>query len=339
MISQTTIRKISNIIFLIILLISLIILFLNVNVLTVMHQKSSGGLPIVVYETYSSIETILFYLIIILCLIDTFFILNKKLERYSIFPIVFTPVINFSAILLFITYPHLLIINPSGQPPTSLESIHLGGFLIIGLSIALIINSFLILYQKGFLKNYFIGIVILIFSLLVGHFIHETGHAIFVLISGGSIINYYPFPIFLDGQLTTGYVTFINVPTNLVPLVLLGGEIFQWILIILVTFIISKIKLRKTIKLFLTILLLISWLDFPLYVINNALGLPHWFIIGSTEGDIINFTNLTNFPLWGMIIMACFQLCLGIFIFYKYIFKKKKLRVEIVIAAESVENL
>jgi len=338
MLSQLTFKRTVNIIFLAILSISVVFLFLNIDVLSVMHQKSSGGLPVVVYDTYSSIETILYYLIIILCLINSLFLLYNKLERYSRFPIILTPIISFSVLLLFITYPHLLIINPSGQPPTSLESIQLGGFLIIGLTISLMINSFFILSQKGLLKSFFIGIFMLIVSLIVSHFIHETGHAFFVLISGGNITNYYPFPIFLNGQLRTGFVTFVNVPTNFIPLVLLGGEIFQWILIILITFILLRFKLKKPVKLFLTFLLLLSFLDFPLYAINNAVGLPHWFIIGSTEGDIINFTTLTNFPLWGMIIIACFQLCLGIFIFYRYIYKKT-FRGEVGIATESIKNI
>ncbi|MFW9938832.1 MAG: hypothetical protein ACFFD5_14380 [Candidatus Thorarchaeota archaeon] len=336
--SQITIKKISNLFFLVILAISILTLFLNINIFSVMHQKSSGGLPVIVYDTYSSIETTLIYLIIILCVINSFFILYKKLDKYSLYPVFFTPIISFSAILLFITYPHLLIINPSGQPPTLVESIEFGGFLMITLVVALIINSFLILYDKGLLKNYSIGIIMLIISLLVSHFIHETGHAFFVLISGGTITHYYPFPIIFNGQLTTGYVTFTNIPSYLVPLVLLGGEIFQWLLIVILAFVLLRIKLRNSLRLFLTFLFLVSWLDFPLYVINNSIGLPHWFIIGSTEGDIINFTNLTKFPLWGMIIIAIFQLCVGILVFSRNLYKKN-IKGEIWIATESIKNI
>ena len=68
---------------------------------------------------------------------------------------------------------------------------------------------------------------------------------------------------------------------------------------------------------------IIAILDFPLYTINNSINLPHWFLIGSTQGDIIIFTRLTGIPLWIMIIIAIMQLILGLLFFYFRIIKKR----------------
>ena len=63
---------------------------------------------------------------------------------------------------------------------------------------------------------------------------------------------------------------------------------------------------------------MITWLDFPLYTINNSMGIPHWFLIGGIEGDIIAFCANTSFPLFIMIIFACIQLACGIILAWKW---------------------
>ena len=70
-------------------------------------------------------------------------------------------------------------------------------------------------------------------------------------------------------------------------------------------------------------LLFIGLLDFPLYVINNSIGLPHWFLIGGINGDLIMFSTLTGFPLWILIILACSQLLITGLIFYKFFLKNR----------------
>ena len=132
----------------------------------------------------------------------------------------------------------------------------------------------------------------------------------------------------LGGEFTAGYVGFSNVPTNLIPLVILGGEIFQWISIgVILMFLYFKPKYRRNI--FIITLLVIAFLDFPLYVINNLIGLPHWFFLGSTKGDLMIFSTLTGFPLWVLFILAIVQILLMAVIFYFLIFMNwKKLTTE-----------
>jgi hypothetical protein len=76
-------------------------------------------------------------------------------------------------------------------------------------------------------------------------------------------------------------------------------------------------------------LLFIGLLDFPLYAINNSFGLPHWFLVGSSQGDIILFSALTGFPMWAFIIIACGQLGIMVLIIYKlFILTKRKVILE-----------
>ncbi|MFX1378681.1 MAG: hypothetical protein ACFFA4_06270 [Promethearchaeota archaeon] len=155
---------------------------------------------------------------------------------------------------------------------------------------------------------------IVIGSLLLSELIHESGHAFFALISGGTITAFFPFPVIIGGEFTAGFVGYTNVPFYLEPLVLMGGEIFQWMTILsILVYLYYKPKLRK--NLFLLVLLLIALLDFPLYTLNNSIGLPHWFLIGSSNGDIIRFSVLIGFPLWIFIVLSCIQLSFTYLIF------------------------
>ena len=73
----------------------------------------------------------------------------------------------------------------------------------------------------------------------------------------------------------------------------------------------------------LTFLLIIAIFDFPLYTITNSVGLPHWFLIGSSHGDILMFSTLSGFPLFILMIIAVLQLIMGVVLIYYLIFKWK----------------
>jgi hypothetical protein len=169
--------------------------------------------------------------------------------------------------------------------------------------------------RKKLLKYMKLSVVI-VGVLLLSEFIHETGHAFFVIVSGGNITAFFPFPIVIGGSFTAGFVGYTNVPFFLEPLVLMGGEIFQWVtILIILTLFYFHPKYQKS--LFLLLLLLIALLDFPLYTINNSIGLPHWFVIGSNDGDVMRFSRLTGFPLWILIMFSCVQLSITYSIFIK----------------------
>ncbi|MFX0082850.1 MAG: hypothetical protein ACFE94_13955 [Candidatus Hodarchaeota archaeon] len=304
-----------------ILVVAFTLLLLNINTISVIHAQASESLPVLKYETYSSIEISIFYIIIMLVVTNIVFLQSSKLKRVRPYILSLTPIISIIYVILPIFNPHSIIINPTGWPPTKLDGLEIGAIFSILLFVLLIFNSILILYIEGFMKKYLYTLVVLIVALLISDFLHESGHAFFILISGGKITEFYPFPVLLGGEFNAGYVGFANVPSNLVPLIMLGGEIFQWLVICILT-IVLFLKPQNRINFFITFLLIISFLDFPLYTINNSIGLPHWFLIGSTEGDIIKFSSLTGIPMWIMIILASIQLIIGALIIYFLIIKK-----------------
>lgn len=322
-IKDSIIKKVIISIYALIIILSIILLILNLDVFYVSHA-SSGMIPVIIYETYSSLETSLFYILIALVVINSYFFLTKALKRLKFLRILIislSTIISIIFLLLLLVNPHFLIINPTGNAPTRIINIFPGLIIIIILFIAFFLNTLFIIQQEGYLSKYAIALTLFIVALLTSHAIHESGHALFAILSGGEVIEFYPFPIFKDGQLRTGYVSYQNVPPFLVPLVTLGGEILQWITILIILYILLKIRTPRIITVFLTFLLAISWLDFPLYVINNSLGLPHWFVIGCAHGDVIQFTIQTGFPLWAMLIFASLQLLIGILILYFKVLK------------------
>ncbi|NVM34259.1 MAG: hypothetical protein HWN81_01605 [Candidatus Lokiarchaeota archaeon] len=287
------------------------------------HAKASESLPVEKFEIYSSLEVSIYYILVILTITNVLFVKIRKFEPFRQYIFSLTPLIGVVSIILLIFSPHSMILNPSGWPPTRLESIELVGIIAIILFSLFIINSIFQIYLEGFMKKYLITSGIIIGALILSDFIHESGHAITALLAGGEITEFYPFPVLLGGEFAAGYVTFSNVPSSLIPLILLGGEIFQWITIcVLLIFFYINPKYRR--NMFLIALLIIAFLDFPLYVINNSMGLPHWFLIGSTRGDIIIFSDLTNFPLWALILIGCVQLVIMILIFYILLFRNRE---------------
>jgi uncharacterized membrane protein YdcZ (DUF606 family) len=179
------------------------------------------------------------------------------------------------------------------------------------------------IYKEKFMKRYlqYVGLFFAVW--LVSTFIHENGHAFFVVVSGGEVTKYAPLP-FLDFDNLAGYVAWRYVPSELIPLVMMGGEIFQWISIPIMLAIIKFKRWNKWITLFLVLTVIVAWLDFPLYSINNTFGIPHWFLIGGSSGDIIKFTNITGFPLLIMNLFALLQLSIGIIIIYFKIFRNRE---------------
>ncbi|MFX1327675.1 MAG: hypothetical protein ACFE91_05955 [Promethearchaeota archaeon] len=312
---------------LVIMSFSIVILVLNVNFISVIYSWSDS-LPVLTTKTYSAIEVSLLFVIIILTIVNALSISFDTLKPVKPYIISFTPFISVILLILLIFNPHAIAINPKNRPPVQLDNIEIGGIFFMILSISFTACTFTLLYLEGYMKPYFLSICLVIGALLLSDFIHEGGHALIAIFSGGKVIEFYPFPVLLGGEFTAGYVGFSDVPTNLVPLVILGGEIFQWISIgLILTFLYFKPKYRKNI--FILALLLIAFLDFPLYVINNLIGLPHWFFLGSTNGDLMIFSTLTGFPLWALFILALVQLLFFVVIFYFLIFRNwKKLTTE-----------
>ena len=124
------------------LIIDVILLTFNVENISVIHARASPLLPVVKYETYSSLEILSLYMIIVLTVINIVSIKFKKLLRVRRFIIIFTPLISAVSILVLLLNPHILIINPTGLPPTQLDILELGGIISIFLLTNLTINPF-----------------------------------------------------------------------------------------------------------------------------------------------------------------------------------------------------
>jgi len=307
----------------IIILLTVIILITDINFFSVIHARESEALPVIKYETYSSLKVSIFYFILIMTAINIIIINFEQFKQVMPYFLACTPIISIILLIFLIYNPHSIIITPTGWPPTHLDVIHTGAIFGIILLISVATDSILSLYTEGFLKKYLFYVGILFIALLTSDFIHESGHAFFVLISGGKITQFFPFPVMLGGEFNAGFVNYSKVPSSFEPLVLLGGEIFQWFILGITSVILYLRNPKKPLKLLLAILLILSILDFPLYVLNNSIGLPHWFLIGSTYGDLIMFSALTGFPFIILIIIAIIQLILGGILLYSLIYKQR----------------
>ena len=289
-------------------------LILNMKIFLIEHY-STGDLWIITYATYFARDLTLFYAIIVLSVINIILIFTQKSDRFLKKQVFITAIMSFIILLLFLGLPILYILSPQGNTPAILYSIYEGGWLAIGVLIILIINylPFIVPLQK-FPKHrilqFLILFIIFIGAALISEFFHESGHAFFVLSSGGTVTEFVPIPLFIGGQWDFGHVSWVGVPPNLVPLVVLGGEIFSWMALVIIGFLLYFRPFIKFKRFFISWFIWV-WLDFPLYTINNAIGLPHWFFLGSSHGDIVAFCNITGFPLSIMIIFAIVQLVLG----------------------------
>ncbi len=292
----------------------IMLLLLNPSFIAVIHY-STGMLPVVSYVTYSTLETNLIYTVMVLVIFSIFFSISERYVKIRKILIKFNSVFAFLLVLTIFLNPHLIIIEPLGRP-TRLDYLNIGAIFLIFILISLIIINILCLILDKSIKKYLILLGIFIVALWVSEVIHESGHAIFVLISGGQITAFVPFPSYMGNEINAGYVLYEGVPLTLEALVLLGGEIFQWITVIVIISLLYFKKWSSPIILFLKSILIISWLDFPLYTINNMFGLPHWFILGSSRGDIINISALTEIPIFIFLIIGVIQIAFGLLIFF-----------------------
>ncbi len=309
-----------------VLITAIICLIFNLEIIYIMHS-SLGELPIVIYVIYYARDLILFYVIILLSALTLFFVFIQKASKLLRILVLGTPIIMAFLLLLVFQAPQSIILFPKGSGTTELEALYGGGWISITLAIAsIIISSIFLISKKSFskpnMKKLLIFLGFLLIGGLVAEFFHESGHALFVLISGGTVTQFIPIPWFIGGEWVAGFVSYTGVPINLEPLVLLGSEIVQWSSIIFLALI---LHFRPTIKgnRFIWGWFIFAWLDFPLYAINNSMGISHWFLFGGSRGDIISFCYITGFPLWIMIMLACVQLFFGTLVIYKNMKKPK----------------
>jgi hypothetical protein len=294
---------------------AIICLIFNFATIFVMHS-SLDWIPVVIFVTYRAQDLILFYFIILISACALILLLTKQLKPVLKGLIFITPLAAGLLLLFMVVVPNLIIIMPVSKSQAFLDIINVGGGIFILIAIILLITSISAIFSDKNLIGYLILVILFVCGALTAEFIHESGHAIFVILSGGTVTEFVPIPWMVGGHWTAGYVGFTGVPENLVPLVMIGSEIFQWISLAIlcpILFFHSKIKIRK----YLIYWFLFAWVDFPLYSINNALGIPHWFFFGGLNGDVLQFCSLTGFPLWLMIIFAILQLVLGSIFLYK----------------------
>lgn len=311
-------KKLIFYLYLTLLVLTGIALIIDLNVISVIHSRSGQNLPVITEETYGFQGLSISYFLGLLIISNLILMKIEEYKRLRNIIVPLTTIVAFILISVLFINPQILILFPSGFPPTQLENVLIGGFLIIIISIGFIVNSILMIYQEGNFRPYLIALLSMILAAFLAGFIHETGHLLFGVLGGGVVETYIPLPTIRDGQFILGLVIINGVPTALQPLFLLGGEILQWITIAFILIISYKIPHLKQ-NLFLSFLLLICWLDFPLYTINNFFGLPHWFLVGEAEGDIINLASLVGIDYWIFILLAIVQLAVGSIIVFRRI--------------------
>lgn len=312
------IKKLIFYLYLTLFVLTVIALIIDLNVISVIHSRSGQNLPVITEETYGFQGLSISYLLGLLIISNLILMKIEEYKRLRNIIVPLTTIVAFILLSVLFINPQVLILFPSGFPPTQLENVLIGGFLIIIISIGFMVNSILMIYQEGNFRPYLIALLSVILAALLAGFIHETGHLLFGVIGGGVVEAYIPLPTIRDGEFILGLVIINGIPTALQPLFLLGGEILQWITIALILIISYKIPHLKQ-NIFLSFLLMICWLDFPLYTINNFFGIPHWFIVGESEGDIILLASLVGIDYWIFILLAIIQLVVGSIIVFKRI--------------------
>jgi len=314
-------NKIGIICNLLFLFASITLVVLNFNFVYILHN-TSGMLKIVFYELYSSMEVLSFYLIIILSLVDILVLIFVSRRKIRALILSIQPLIVFFSILLIFINPQFLILFLQGVSLTKFEYLEVGAYLYIALSLFFVIFIIYEIHREGYTKTYFQYLTLLIVTFFFSSFIHENGHAFFILITGGKITQYAPFP-FLDFKNFAGYISYQGVPSEFLPLVTIGGEIFQWISIGILGIILYIKKFSKWINYFLSLAIIVAWLDYPLYSLNNTFGLPHWFIFGSSSGDIIKFSNMLGIDIIFFNLLAIAQIIVGVVIIYYKVIRKR----------------
>lgn len=134
-----------------IIMLGITLLLFNFNAISVIHARASPSMPVVKYETYSSLEILSLYIIFVLTSINIITIKVKKLSRTRDYFSVFTPIVSIVFILVTLINPHIIIINPTGLPPTQLDILEIGGIISIVLYANLTINTITFLWIE---RNY-----------------------------------------------------------------------------------------------------------------------------------------------------------------------------------------
>lgn len=146
--------------------------------------------------------------------------------------------------------------------------------------------------------------------------IHESGHALLVLMAGGTITNFQAYP-------WRGFVSWTGVPTTWLPIVQIGGFIAQHCYLAIFIILIklddkNHLKIKSDfIRTILIVTAILAWLDFPTYALNTFAGIPHWFFIGSPEGDVIDFVNQTSIRTEIVSTIAIFEIIIGLILIYR----------------------
>ena len=159
------------------------------------------------------------------------------------------------------------------------------------------------------------GIMFFLIGAFLSELVHEAGHAFFVVVSGGQVTDFIPYPVLLSNQIVLGAVSWTGVPVHMLPVVAIGGEVFQYGFLAIALALLHRTREHRA-RPVLEVTCILSWLDFPLYVLNNGASIPHWFVIGSARGDIVHFCNLLQVPYSAMYVPAIAQLALGLLVIF-----------------------
>ena len=306
-------------------MILLVFAVLNLPFITIEHQ-GSVLLPVITTADYGSSNVLGAYVVLLLGILRIY--VEIKLQDTST-PIIVSIIqicVSFIGIIAMVHNPLLHIIAPEVSNPAADFTYRLGSvffFVILGIvlieaGLRLILHVFRVF--KVTWKSLGIFTAAFIIAVFLSTLIHESGHAILVLLSGGSVTYFGALP-------WQGYVSWTGVPEQWIPIVQLGGFIAQhsYLLLFAGLLYLERTKKLETdtntyialVRYVLIIVAILAWLDFPAYTLNNFAGLPHWFFMGSANGDVVAFCQQTNVREGIMSGLAILEIAVGLGIIYK----------------------
>ena len=240
------------------------------------------------------------------------------------------------SIMRFKYYGHPLawrVIDIFGPTEYKFDSLAIDAAFWITISFLAVIILKMLKLRIGFkYETLLLPLVLFIPLSLVMDFVHEFGHAMWGVATGGRLtymkITYFEiYPrLAITPQFDLGEVHVIwagqSLPAFEYGLFLLGGSLTTNIVSWLLALILLKISFGFKTKIALRILGLFGLLDLPLYVLFPQIGLHHWIFLGGCQPEPLIGARKMGIPDSAFCIMVVLS-TLGLLFFYFKPFWKK----------------
>lgn len=206
----------------------------------------------------------------------------------------------------------------------------------ISISLLALITLEKIVFPKfGISVNYkalFLPLVLFIPLGLIMDFVHEFGHAIWGIASGGNLaymkiayFEIYP-KLTLTSTFILGFVEVEGLKTELASgLMNLGGSLTTNIVAWLLALLLLRVKFEHKTQVALKILGLFGIFDLPFYVIFPQIGLQHWIFLGGRGPEPLIGARKMGIPdpaFYTMVVLTTLGL---VFLYFKSLWERVQL--------------